>query len=131
MSIAMALGASVLFGVGTYLVLQRSLTRVIIGLTLLAHGANVFLLLSGGRAGRPPFVREGTVATLVSAANPDGFADPLPQALALTAIVISFGTTAFLLTIAYRHFSLTESDEVEDDIEDRRVADVDTAEEAT
>lgn len=122
MSIAMALGAAVLFGVGTYLVLQRSLTRVIIGLSLLAHGANILLLLSGGPAGRPPIIREDTVAELVSAANPDGLADPLPQALALTAIVISFGVTAFLLTIAYRHFMLTESDEVEDDIEDRRVA---------
>lgn len=121
MSIALAAGAAVLFGVGTYLVLQRSLTRIIIGLTLISHGANLFLLLAGGRAGRPPIV-SGAGAELVSAANPDGFADPLPQALALTAIVISFGTTAFLLTVAYRYYGLTRTDEVEDDIEDRRIA---------
>lgn len=124
----MALGAAVLFGVGTYLVLQRSLTRVIIGLSLLAHGANIMLLLSGGRAGLPAFVSEADPVGLVSATNPDGVADPLPQALALTAIVISFGVTAFLMTIAYRHFAMTDSDEVEDDLEDRRVAEMETVE---
>ena len=121
MSIALAFGAAVLFGVGTYLVLQRSLTRIIIGLSVLAHGANLMLLVAGGRAGRPPVVEAGEAAALVGSGAGD-VADPLPQALALTAIVISFGVTAFLLTLAYRHFSLTRSDEVEDDIEDRRVA---------
>lgn len=123
MSVALAAGAAVLFGVGTYLVLQRTLTRVVIGLSLLTHGANVVLLLSGGRAGRPPVV-DGAGAVLVSASRPDGVADPLPQALALTAIVIAFGTTAFLLTLAYRNYRLAGSDEVEDDVEDRRVAEV-------
>ena len=127
MTVALALAAAVLFGVGTYLVLQRSLTRIIIGLALLSHGANVLLIYSGGRAGRPPILREGG-AELVSAANPSGVADPLPQALVLTAIVISFGVTALLLTIAYRHYSLTHSDEVEDDIEDRRIARLETVE---
>ena len=49
-------------------------------------------------------------------------ADPLPQALALTAIVISFGITAFLLALAYRSWVLRSDDEVEDDVEDRRIA---------
>lgn len=129
MSIALAAGAAVLFGVGTYLVLTRTLTRVVIGLALLAHGANLVLLASGGRAGRPPVV-DGPGESLVSAANPAGVADPLPQALALTAIVISFGVTAFLLTLAYRNFRLTGSDEVEDDVEDRRVALVEPEEDA-
>ena len=123
MSVALAAGAAVLFGVGTYLVLQRTLTRVVIGLSLLAHGANVILLLSGGRAGRAAVV-DGPGEVLVSATRPDGVADPLPQALALTAIVIAFGTTAFLLTLAYRNYRLAGSDEVEDDVEDRRVAEV-------
>lgn len=128
MSVTLATGAALLFGIGTYLVLQRSLTRIIIGLGLLGHGGNLLLLVAGGRAGRPPIVEDGG-GTLVSAANPGGFADPLPQALALTAIVISFGVTAFLLTLAYRHYSLTRSDEVEDDIEDRRIAKLETVEE--
>ena len=129
MSIALAAGAAALFGVGTYLVLQRSLTRIIIGLSLLAHGANLLLLLSGGRAGRPPIVEDGTTPVLANADPVAGFADPLPQALALTAIVISFGVTAFLLTLAYRHFVLERTDEVEDDLEDRRVARLQHAEE--
>ena len=121
MSIALAAAAAVLFGTGTYLVLQRSLTRVIIGLSLLAHGANLVLLVAGGRAGVPPVVRS-LPAALVGSGTPDGFADPLPQALALTAIVISFGVTAFLLTLAFRNYRLMGTDEVEDDVEDRRVA---------
>ncbi len=131
MSIALAAGAAILFGVGTYLVLQRTLTRIIIGLGLIGHGANLLLLVSGGRAGQAPVVGNDRTMGLVSAANPGGFADPLPQALALTAIVISFGTTAFLLTLAYRHYSLARTDEVEDDIEDRRVARLEVNEEPT
>lgn len=129
MSIALAAGAAVVFGMGTYLVLQRSLTRIIIGLSLLAHGANLLLLLSGGRAGRPPIVEADASPVLANVDPATGFADPLPQALALTAIVISFGTTAFLLTLAYRHFALQRTDEVEDDLEDRRVARLERAKE--
>jgi multicomponent Na+:H+ antiporter subunit C len=131
MSLALAAGAAILFGVGTYLVLQRTLTRIIIGLGLIGHGANLLLLVSGGRAGRAPVVGGEGALGLVSATNPSGYADPLPQALALTAIVISFGTTAFLLTLAYRNYSLARSDEVEDDIEDRRVARLEIDEEPT
>ncbi len=102
----------VLFAVGTYLVLQRTLTRIVIGLGVMGHGANLLLLAAGGPSGRAPLV--------------DGeggpFADPLPQALALTAIVITFGVTAFLLALAYRSWMLRQDDEVEDDVEDRRIA---------
>jgi multicomponent Na+:H+ antiporter subunit C len=102
----------VLYGCGVYLILQRNLTRIIIGLAVIAHGANLMLLVAGGRAGSPPIAGVDTVA----------FADPLPQALALTAIVITFGVTAYLLAIAYRSWLLNRSDIVEDDIEDRRIA---------
>jgi multicomponent Na+:H+ antiporter subunit C len=102
----------VLYGCGVYLILQRNLTRIIIGLAVIAHGANLLLLVAGGRAGAPPIA--GTQAA--------AFADPLPQALALTAIVITFGVTAYMLAIAYRSWLLTRSDIVEDDIEDRRIA---------
>lgn len=111
MIVTSALVVGVLFAMGTYLVMQRSLTRVIVGLVLLGHGANLLLLLAGGPPGNPPLIGE------------DGpLADPLPQAMALTAIVITFGITAFLLALAYRSWVLTGDDRVENDVEDRRIA---------
>ncbi len=104
--------AAVLFTVGTYLVLQRMLSRVIIGLGLMSHGANLLIMLSAGRPAPPPIVADSGGAV----------ADPLPQAMVLTAIVITFGITAFLLALALRSYLLTGSDAVEDDIEDRRIA---------
>ena len=109
----MAATAATLFAIGTYLLLQRKLSRVIIGLGLISHGANV-LFVNSGRRGLPPIIGQG---------DPTEFADPLPQSLVLTAIVIGFGTTALLLALAYRSWLLTNDDEVEDDIEDRLVAD--------
>ncbi|MDP8987319.1 MAG: Na(+)/H(+) antiporter subunit C [Actinomycetota bacterium] len=114
MILLLALLVGTLYAVGTYLLLQRTLTRVVIGLAIMGHGANLLLLLAGGRAGRAPIVDgEGGAGA---------FADPLPQALALTAIVITFGITAFLLALAYRSWLLRSDDEVEDDVEDRRIA---------
>lgn len=112
MSVALALTAATLFGIGTYLVLQHTLTRILIGLALITHGANV-LLMGAGRRGRPPFVGSG---------DAEQFSDPLPQALALTAIVISFGVSALLLALAYRSWLLTHDDEVQDDVSDRAIA---------
>lgn len=107
----MAAAAASLFSLGTWLLLQRELSRIIIGLGLIGHGANLLLLLSAGRRGGPVF------------AGADGdLADPLPQAFALTAIVITFGVIAFLLALAWRSVELTGDDLVEDDVEDRRIA---------
>lgn len=114
MTVVLALAVGVLFATGTYLILQRNLTRILIGLGLIGHGANLLLLAAGGRAGEVPFIGEITGAEVP--------ADPVPQALALTAIVIAFGITAFLLALAYRSWTLTGEDEVEDDVEDRRIA---------
>jgi multicomponent Na+:H+ antiporter subunit C len=111
MTIMLAATAATLFGVGTYLVLQRKLSRIIIGLGLLTHGANI-LLITAGRRGDPPIIGSGDRA---------GFADPLPQALALTAIVITFGVTTLLLALAYRSWLLTHDDEVQDDVGDRSI----------
>ena len=112
MTVLLAATAAALFAVGTYLVLQRKLSRIIIGLGLLTHGANV-LLITAGRRGNPPIIGTGDAAD---------FADPMPQALALTAIVISFGVTTLLLALAYRSWMLTTDDEVQDDVADRAVA---------
>ena len=111
MTFVLALTVAVLYGTGAYLLLQRNLSRIVIGLGVLGHGANL-LLLSAGRAGRAPIIGEGS----------GQYADPLPQALALTAIVITFGVSAYLLALVYRSWALSRSDEVEDDVEDRRIA---------
>jgi len=108
----MAGTAAAMFGLGTYLLLQRKLSRIIIGIGLIGHGANV-LFVNAGRRGSPPLIGQG---------EPADFADPMPQALVLTAIVISFGVTALLLALAFRSWILTDDDEVSDDVEDRSVA---------
>ena len=112
MTVMLAAAAAALFAVGTYLILQRKLSRIIIGLGLLTHGANV-LLITAGRRGEPPIIGRAETAR---------FADPLPQALALTAIVITFGVSTLLLALAYRSWLLTSDDEVQDDVADRAVA---------
>lgn len=111
MTLTLALVVGVLYAAGTYLLLQRTLTRIVIGLALMGHGANVLLLAAAGGPGAPPLIGD--------APPPEPFTDPLPQALALTAIVITFGVSAFLLALAYRSRSLTGNDLVEDAIEDR------------
>jgi multicomponent Na+:H+ antiporter subunit C len=110
MTVLLALVAAALFGSGTWLLMQRRLSRIIVGIGLLGHGANL-LLITSGHSGRAPIIDGG-----------DGYADPLPQALALTAIVITFGVTAFLLALGFRSWQLTRDDRVEDDVEDRIVA---------
>ena len=111
-NLTLALTVGGLYAVGVYLLLQRTLTRIVIGVALLAHGGNLLLLAAGGPAGRPR----------CSAAADGPVSDPLPQALALTAIVIGFGVSAFLLALAYRSWVLTSEDEVQDDVEDRRIS---------
>jgi multicomponent Na+:H+ antiporter subunit C len=115
----LAATAAGLFGIGTYLLMQRKLSRIIIGLGLLTHGANV-LLITAGRRGSPAIVGDGPSTA---------FADPLPQALALTAIVITFGVSTLLLALAYRSWLLTRDDEVQDDVGDRAVGSSDVVHE--
>lgn len=123
-NLTLALLIGTLYAVGTYLLLQRTLTRVVLGLGLLGHGANLLLLGAGGPPGAAPFSgrTEGPAGA--------GTADPLPQAMVLTAIVITFGVTAFLLALAYRSWVLTGEDDVQDDVEDRRVARAELREQA-
>ena len=112
-NLVMALTIAGLYSVGFYLLLQRSLMRVLLGVVVLGHGTNLLLQLVGGPPGRAPVVGQ---------APPGSFADPLPQALALTAVVITFALTTFLLALGYRSFQLLGHDRVQDDIEDRRIA---------
>jgi len=95
---------AVLFGCGVYAMLERSLTRVLIGFLLLGNATNLLLLIVMGVPGNAPFY--GTEGEL---------SDPLPQALTLTAIVITFAVSAFLLALIYRSWQLGQADTVEDD----------------
>lgn len=113
MSVLLAFAAAFLFACGTFLLLQRRLSRILIGVGLVGHGSNIMLLISGTGRG---------VAPVIGTADPSEFADPLPQALALTSIVITFGVTAFLLALGYRSWRITHDDMVEDDVEDEFIA---------
>ncbi len=109
------IGAGVLIACGVYLMLDTSMTRMIMGVTLIGNGANLLLLQSGGPAGSPPIIGRGSEAAA------DG-ADPLAQAMILTAIVISMSMVGFMLALAYRQYRYRTDDVVERDEEDRAVA---------
>jgi multicomponent Na+:H+ antiporter subunit C len=98
---------------GVYLLLERSLSRVAIGIILLGNAVNIFFLVVGGPPGEAPIVGKTPLSEM---------SDPLPQAMVLTAIVITLAMTGFLLAMAYRSWQLNEHDEVQDDLEDRRIA---------
>jgi multisubunit Na+/H+ antiporter MnhC subunit len=102
-----------LYAAGVYLLLDRSLTRVLLGFLLLGNATNVLLLSSGGPAGDAP---------IIGRADAGEMSDPLPQALVLTAIVITFGISAFLLAVIHRSWQLVRQEIVHTDEEDRRVA---------
>lgn len=111
MSIPLVVLVGVLFATGTYLMMHRTITRIILGVAVMGNGVNLLLLTSGGRPGTAPVIgEEGT------------FTDPVPQALVLTSIVIGFALQAFLLALAWRNWTLDGNDEVEDDIADRRLS---------
>lgn len=112
-SFALVALAAVLVGTGVYLMLERTLTRIVIGVGIAGNGVNVLLMIAGGRSGTPPINDGGPIG---------GMADPVPQALTLTAIVITLATIAFGLAMAYRSWQLNGHDEVQDDLEDRRLA---------
>ena len=101
MEFIMAIVIGILFTAAVYLILSRSLLKIILGTSILSHGAHLLLLTMGGLGGTsPPVVSEGV----------SDYADPLPQALILTAIVISFGVTAFILVLAYRTHAEHQTD---------------------
>ncbi|MDQ4085507.1 MAG: Na(+)/H(+) antiporter subunit C [Actinomycetota bacterium] len=104
----------VLTGCGCYLLMERSLTRVLLGFLLLSNGVNLMLLHMAGAPGKAPIISDGLTFA--------GMTDPLPQALILTAIVITLGVTVFLLAMIYRSWRLQRVDLVADDVADRMVA---------
>ncbi len=106
-SLILATLVAVLFASGAYLLLRRGQIKLILGMALISHGVNLLLFGSGVLTpGRPSIYadKEGYLQEVV------GMADPLPQALILTAIVISFGVTAFIVVLVSRRDSFTGSD---------------------
>ncbi len=104
-----------LTSVGVYLLLERNLTRMLLGLLLVGNAVNLLILVVGGPSGNPPVrgrITDGHTTT----------ADPLVQGMILTAIVITMGVAAFVLSVIYRTYRLTTEEEVVNDPEDARVS---------
>jgi len=107
MELLLAIVAGVLYAAGLYLMLRRRLAQLIIGLGLLSNGSNVLILSAAGvTRAKPPLIS-------AAATRADQFADPVPQSLILTAIVIGFGVLAFSLVLAHRVHASAGSDDID------------------
>lgn len=106
MEVLLAVLIGVLFAASLYTMLRRSIVRLAIGVTLLGHAANlVIFTVNGVNREGPPIVPPGQTEPIA------GAADPVPQALILTAIVISFGVLSFLLVLIQRVYQTVGSDD--------------------
>ncbi len=124
-NLTLVLGSAGLIGCGVYLLLERSLSRALVGLVMAGNGVALAFMVAAGPAGKAPIMVEGVEQNDIS--------DPLPQAMVLTAIVITLATTAFVMAMAYRSWQLNGHDDVQDDPEDaliRRLANLDVTSEA-
>jgi multicomponent Na+:H+ antiporter subunit C len=107
--ILLTVASAVLYSAGVYLMLRRRLAQLIIGLGLLSNGTNLLIFAAGGLTrARPPVVPEGAEQLVPP------YADPVPQALILTAIVIGFGLLAFSLVLAHRVHANVGTDDVDE-----------------
>jgi multicomponent Na+:H+ antiporter subunit C len=103
----LAVVVGVLYAVGVYMLLRRSLLKFIIGIIFLSNATNLLVFLAAGIVpGNPPFTGEELVARELP--------DPLPQALVLTAVVIGLGIITYTLALKYKFFSLTGSDDLDE-----------------
>jgi len=109
-SLVLLVVMAVLYACGIYLMLERSMTRVLLGFLLVGNATNLLILIMAGVAGVAPIVADGV--------SPEEMTDPLPQALILTAIVITFAVSAFLLALIYRSWRLAKEDDLDDDEDD-------------
>jgi multicomponent Na+:H+ antiporter subunit C len=108
MEILLAFIVGLLYASGLYMILRRSLVKLIIGLILLGNGANLLIFLLGRIVkGKPPIIEEGAYVLA------DIYADPVPQALILTAIVISFGLQAFAIILVKRAYKVVKTDDLD------------------
>ncbi len=109
MELIFAATVAVLYAGGLYMMLRRNIVKFLLGLAMLSHGANLLIFTAGGLTrGKAPLIEPGADAAAA------GVADPLPQALILTAIVISFAVLAFALVLFLRAYRLTGTDDLDD-----------------
>ncbi|QDO87093.1 Na(+)/H(+) antiporter subunit C [Ornithinimicrobium ciconiae] len=111
-NITLIVVASSLIGTGVYLLLARSIVRALVGFLLMGNGINILFLVASGPAGEVPIIGQGEGGPM---------SDPIPQALVLTAIVITLAMTAFVLSLAHRAWQLGRDDLLEDDEESARI----------
>ena len=104
MSLIFSILVGILFAVGTYLLLKRSIVKLILGIIMLGYGTNLLIFMMGDLTGRDMPILE--IAT-------EPKSDPIPQALVLTAIVIGFGVLAFTMTLAYRFYFDIRSEDLD------------------
>ena len=108
MGLLLAVTAGALFAAGIYMLLRRSLVKVLVGLLLLSYAVNLLLFNSAPLIpARPPLLPAGSLAP------PEVYADPVPQALILTAIVISFGVTAFAVALVRQVYAVLGCDDLQ------------------
>ncbi|WP_125107786.1 Na(+)/H(+) antiporter subunit C [Gulosibacter massiliensis] len=120
LNVMLLIGMVIMYACGVYMLLERSFTRMILAVMLVGNATNILIFLTSGSFGDAPIMGDG--------ANPSTFSDPLPQAFILTAIVITFATTAFMLALLYRSWRLAHGDEVDDDDDSISLRDVDPEE---
>ena len=107
MELMLAIVAGVLYATGLYLMLRRRLAQLIIGLGLLSNGSNILILAAAGvTRGKPPLIADPPLTA-------EPFADPVPQSLILTAIVIGFGVLSFALVLAHRVHRSAATDDID------------------
>ena len=108
MEVLIALTIGLLYAAGIFMILRRSLVRLIIGLILLGNGANLLIFLLGRiTKGHPPIIPDDLYVLN------EAYADPIPQALILTAIVISFGLQAFAIILVKRAYRVVKTDDLD------------------
>lgn len=108
MEFLIAILIGLLYASGLYMMLRRSLVKLIIGLILLGNGANLLIFLLGRiTKGKPPIIPGDSNVFL------DAYADPVPQALILTAIVISFGLQSFAIVLIKRAYKVVKTDDID------------------
>lgn len=107
MSLVIAATLGLLFAAGTYLIMRRDAIRVVIGALIISQVANIYLMAMGGSEGSVPILSHGAHG------HSAHVSDPLPQAMVLTAIVIGFATTGFLLSLVYRFYEENQEIDLE------------------
>ncbi len=109
MEIVLAIMIGVLYAAGIYMILRRSMVKLILGIILLGNGANLLIFLLGRvTKGSPPLIPEDLYTFS------EAYADPIPQALILTAIVISFGLQSFAIVLIKRAYKVVGTDDLDD-----------------